>query len=167
MRSWLLKAVFKPAYLQIPKDLVWLDMINANLPRGQEESPQRLRRFNLIAFIFLSERLAFLPREHKIVKDVQTKNRKKAEALGARKTSFSKIETPRTKQTFANHCFHLYCTFLQKPENSTWPYSSLFFSSLEMRMKPELVWGESRTCRFERRVLLRVRRPAPPARMQK
>lgn len=69
----------------------------------------------------------------------------------------NKRETPCTNQTFSFHCVLFpppHCTFLQKPEKRTWLYSSLFFSSLETRMKPELVRGESRTCRNERPVLL-------------
>lgn len=50
--------------------------------------------------------------------------------------------------------FHMYCTFLQKPEKRIWLYSSLFLSSLETRVKPELVWGQSRTCGNQRLVLL-------------
>lgn len=40
-----------------------------------------------------------------------------------------------------------YCTFRQKPEKRTWLYSSLFLSSLETRVKLELVCGQSRTCK--------------------
>lgn len=67
-----------------------------------------------------------------------------------------KKETPCGYKTdiFISPCsFLTYCTFLQKLEKRTWLYSSLFFSSLEIRMKLTLVWGQSRACRNERPVL--------------
>lgn len=45
------------------------------------------------------------------------------------------------------------CTFLQRPEKTTWVNPSLFFSSLDTRMKSELVWGQSRACRSQRLML--------------
>lgn len=68
-----------------------------------------------------------------------------------------KKETPcgyKTDISISLCSFLIYCTFLQKPEKRTWLYSSLFLSSLEMRVKPELVSGQSRTCGNQRTVLL-------------
>ncbi len=107
------------------------------------------------------------PLEHEILKDELIQRRETVRGGGngehsewkkkhpKAKRKQQKKETPCTKDIFISLCsVPRYCTFLQKPEKRTWLYSSLFLSSLETRMKPELVWGLSRTCRNERPVLL-------------